>query len=318
MSNRNLDHSRLFDVHRWSGHPEVNNFVDLLYKAHIRSLEPKDRKPTQDKNPYRKALKTPLIDLYVGWVDDPLLVTAFSRANSTYRQGRYNELHISTKVKDVVDQLVEAGYVHEKIGFKDRREGGSGRVSRIWPTTRLEDLFREAQFGVEDVVASVPNRERVILKKEKDEDPKKGLIDYRETDQTRAMRDQLVRYQALLDRHHIDVCSLEEPVIKQGNGLIRIGREHVFICRIFNDGSFDRGGRYFGGWWQIIPKELRRDICIDSQFIVEKDFSSLFPRMIYCREGITPPDDPYAIDLSGLAYADCLTSAPMEQISGIT
>jgi hypothetical protein len=94
-------------------------------------------------------------------------------------------------------------------------------------------------------------------------DPKKGLIDYRDTVQTRAMRDQLVRYQALLDRHHIHICSLEEPVIRQGNGLLRIGREHVFICRIFNDGSFDRGGRYFGGWWQIIPKEFRRDICID-------------------------------------------------------
>jgi len=304
MPNRDLDHSRLFDVHRWSDHPEVNRLVDRLYEAHIRCLEPTERKPTQDKNPYRKALKTLLIDLYVGWVDDPLLVTAFSRSNRSYEQGRYNELHISAKVKDVVDQLVEAGYLHEKVGFKDRREGGSGRVSRIWPTTRLEDLFREARFGVEDVVASTPDRERVILKKGKDEDPKKGLINYRDTDQTRAMRDQLVRYQTLLDRHHIDVCSLEEPVIKQGNGLLRIGREHVFICRIFNDGSFDRGGRYFGGWWQIVPQELRRDICIDGQFIVEKDFSSLFPRMIYCLEGITPPDDPYAIDLSGLAYAD--------------
>ena len=118
------------------------------------------------------------------------------------------------------------------------------------------------------------------------------------------MRDQLVRYQSLLDRHHIDDCSLEEPVIRQGKGLVRIGPEQVFICRIFNDGSFDRGGRYFGGWWQIIRKELRRDICIDGQFIVEKDFSSLFPRMIYCLDGITPPDDPYGIDLSSLAYAD--------------
>jgi hypothetical protein len=26
--------------------------------------------------------------------------------------------------------------------------------------------------------------------------------------------------------------------------------------------------------------------------------------MIYCLDGITPPDDPYGIDLSSLAYAD--------------
>ena len=35
--------------------------------------------------------------------------------------------------------------------------------------------------------------------------------------------------------------------------------------------------------------------------------------MIYCLEGITPPDDPYAIDLSGLAYADM----PPEQGRGL-
>ena len=74
MTNRDLNHSRLFDVHRWSEHPEVNALVDRLYEVHIRCLEPTDRKRTQDKNPYRKALKTLLIDLYVGWVDDPLLV----------------------------------------------------------------------------------------------------------------------------------------------------------------------------------------------------------------------------------------------------
>ena len=177
MTNRDLNYSRLFDVHRWSDHPEVDALVDRLYEAHIRSLEPTDRKPTQDKNPCRKALKTLLIDLYVGWVDDPLLVTAFARSNRAYRQGQYNELHISAKVKDVVDQLVVAGYLLNKDGFKDRREGGSGRVSRIWATTRLGDLFREARFGVEDIFTASPNRERVIFKKGKDEDSKKKLID---------------------------------------------------------------------------------------------------------------------------------------------
>lgn len=50
--------------------------------------------------------------------DDPLLVTAFSRSNRSYEQGRYNELHISAKVKDVVDRLIEAGYLHQKEGSR--------------------------------------------------------------------------------------------------------------------------------------------------------------------------------------------------------
>ena len=89
MTNRDLKHSRLFDVHRWSEHPEVKALVNRLYEVHIRCLEPTDRKRTQDKNPYRKALKTLLIDLYVGWVDDPLLVTSGSTVERIMSRHQY-------------------------------------------------------------------------------------------------------------------------------------------------------------------------------------------------------------------------------------
>ena len=35
MTNRDLNYSRLFDVHRWSDHPEVNALEDRLYEVHL-------------------------------------------------------------------------------------------------------------------------------------------------------------------------------------------------------------------------------------------------------------------------------------------
>ena len=295
MTNRDLNHSRLFDVHRWSDHPEVNILVESVYRDFVQKLEPDSRKPTQDKNPYRKALKTLLIDLFVGWCEDPMLVTAISRSDGAYKQGRYNELHISRKVIEVVDALVEAGLLETKIGFNDRRSG-HGKVTRIWTSPSLEDLFRKARFGVDNVLRSSSDRERIILKRGKDEDPRKGLIDYKDTAQTCAMREQLVRYQALLGRHHIDICSLEDPVLPMDGFNLPIRPETVFIYRVFNDGRFDRGGRFFGGWWQQVPSRYRRDICIDGGYTVEKDLSTLHPTLLYARAGVDAPADPYDVE----------------------
>ena len=43
MTDKNTEHSRLLDVHRHSNYPEVNEFVDAFWKAHIYApiFEPK-------------------------------------------------------------------------------------------------------------------------------------------------------------------------------------------------------------------------------------------------------------------------------------
>ena len=34
------------------------------------------------------------------------------------------------------------------------------------------------------------------------------------------------------------------------------------LYRPFNNGSFEEGGRFYGGWWQSVPKEFRPSITI--------------------------------------------------------
>ena len=53
------------------------------------------------------------------------------------------------------------------------------------------------------------------------------------------------------------------------------------LVRIFSNGSFKEGGRFYRGWWQNVPSGYRKNITIDSKKTCEYDFSQLNPHMIY-------------------------------------
>jgi hypothetical protein len=51
--------------------------------------------------------------------------------------------------------------------------------------------------------------------------------------------------------------------------------------RIFSNGSFKQGGRFYRGWWQNVPSEYRNYITIDEKRTAEFDFSQLNPHLLY-------------------------------------
>ena len=194
-----LDHSRQLDVHTWSDHPEVNTFVDEIYEAHFEGRK---------ANVKKKHLKVVLLDLYVAWSHDPDLKIAFSRNVNDYKpKSRYNSLFISKLTIDVVDQLIEAEFVEQAIGYYDR-EKGRGKRSRFWPTDALIEKFKEAKFGPFDIGDHV-DRESIILRDEDKDD-----VPYDDTDDTERMRAILKNYNTLLSNTFIDIPTLREPYIE--------------------------------------------------------------------------------------------------------
>ena len=285
-----LDHSRQLDVHVWSKHPEVNAFVDQVYEEHFKGGNTEIRK---------KHLKVVLLDLYLSWCNDPRLKVAYRRNVNEYDAGsRYNELHISKLTIDVVDRLVSIGLLHHVKGFNDR-ESGIGRVSRMWPTDKLIAMFQDARFGPLDIGESA-DRECIVLKNDHDE-----KIEYEDTDETKRMRSVLREYNDLLRRTFIDIPTLEqsfinlEPSKKGKPTLLRVNQHDKFVRRIFNRGSFEKNGRFWGGWWQRCPKEWRGKIFLNDRPTSELDYSGLHPVLLYAKEGIDywreVNADPYAI-----------------------
>ncbi len=207
-------------------------------------------------------------------------------------------------------------------GFFDRREGGGSRITRM----RLEydfysfffrspvrpDKFpyqfpqppeiTDSEIGYPfDAFRQDEDTEVVRLKNEQ-----KELIDYADDEYTNSARDHLREWNLFALQFHADVLLSDqefqaveldvEDEESEGNSNGRIVLQKKQLYRIFNNGSFDQGGRLYGGWWQEIPSDLRRYITIDGMRTVEIDYSNMQPAMLYAIEGELLPNDAYSID----------------------
>ncbi|TIS23901.1 MAG: hypothetical protein E5X07_15770 [Mesorhizobium sp.] len=87
------------------------------------------------------------------------------------------------------------------------------------------------------------------------------------------------------------------------------------LYRIFNEARFDHGGRFYGGWWQSIPKEYRRCITINGMPTVEVDFSSMQLAMLYAQVGQQLEGDAYAIDGIGPEFRPVVKTTTLKMIN---
>ena len=69
------------------------------------------------------------------------------------------------------------------------------------------------------------------------------------------------------------------------------------VRRIFNNGSFEEGGRFYGGWWERVPFRYRPHITIDGMPAVETDYSAIQPRLLLAERGVELDGDPYDIGI---------------------
>ena len=58
------------------------------------------------------------------------------------------------------------------------------------------------------------------------------------------------------------------------------------VRKIFSNGSFDKGGKFYGGWWQRISEKQREKILMDDRETIEIDYKSLHPVLAYAKKGI--------------------------------
>lgn len=298
-----LDNSQLLDVHRWSDHPEVNAFVDHIYAEHFATGNAAIRK---------KHIKVLLLDLFVRWTIDPSLKTSLARnVNSYDPDSRYNALHISKMMPEIANRLMAAGLLRQSIGYRpyesQKGQDRRGRITRVWPTSRLIKMFKDARFGPLDI-SDHAGREVIILRNvDPKNDEKQVEIEYEDTGDIKRMRLLVKAYNELLHRTFIDIPTLEAGFIDLSSASsdtprrLQVNQYDKFTRRIFNRGSFDKGGRFWGGWWQRCPKEWREKIFINDKPTSELDYSGLHIVMLYAREGIdywgTINADPYVIDL---------------------
>ena len=310
ISNDQIDpkHSKPLDVHKWSDHPEINKLVDELW---LQFVEPALGGKSNNKgksNPNRQ-LKVLLIDLYVAWLDDPTLCIGVSRNSNAYKvDTRYNALHISRKIVSLIDVLVEANYLDYLHGSHDRVNNGRfSRTSRIRPSLKLKDKFSELGVSALSIAHNYQQETVILTDYETDEEgnytksnskKKRQYIEYDDTDFTNDIRRELESYNELLQQAYIDIATLEEPFVvrtkKDGTAQrIKIDQSKKFVRRIFSRGDWNCNGRFYGGFWQQVGSDYRKDIFINDSPTVEVDYKGLHAAILSAAKGIVYGGDRY-------------------------
>jgi hypothetical protein len=125
------------------------------------------------------------------------------------------------------------------------------------------------------------------------------LISYDDDQDTRRMRRDLTLYNKKIESMFVDLF-VDDEIMPE----IDFSRKPLY--RVFK-GSFEEGGRFYGGWYQYaVSKNLRKHIVMGYAPLptpyedkirytptVELDFSGLHPRLLYSLEGIEFEGDPY-------------------------
>lgn len=295
---RELNYSRPFSLWKVSSHPGVERITGPLFQefSEWRHIRP------QDEDKARQMLTAVCLDLFAAYESDPRTFLAYSRNKNDYSAGsRYQPTFLSFRLMvALTDFLSERGWTNDALGM--RSPGWQeGRRSRMRATDALIGIFRAEGVALEHIEEDQA-QETIILR-----DSSKNEIYYEDTEQTHVMRERLKAINSCLKDHCVlleisdaEFDILAERVSTTGNSGNQdrqpIDFSRVTLKRVFNNSSFEAGGRFYGGFWQNIPREYRKFITINDKYTSELDYSGLHINMLYAIEGLPlPEDDPYTL-----------------------
>lgn len=224
-----------------------------------------------------------------------------------YVSSRYQNKLISYRihVERAYHGMIELGYLREvKSGVNTSTVK---YLTRYEATDKLVSLFKAEELSslaVTNPVIENPELIRVRL----NIDGERRLVGYDESPQTREMRENVAFINSVIARQWYDLeltdaefLELEDRMHNrslernEGDGRLRLHDRHLY--RVFNSLDFDKGGRFYGGWWEGIPSEYRAKLLINGKRTEELDFGSLHPTILYAKHGLALPKDAYEISL---------------------
>ncbi len=293
---KELANSRPLCVHRWSDYPEADRAVELVVER-IRAQGHVKRVQQQHK----VVLKVVILDLYAAWVHDPSRYLGYSRDAGYYKAAsQYNSLGIGyCRLIYVIDALQDLKYITSAPGCKNRTTG-YGRRTRMRATKKLINLMVNDAGLKPEMIARDHNEEVIILRNTDKKD-----VEYPETPDTEDLRAHARTINQFLSSHMLNLHISDKQIVNLAKRLVRNDKHPIDFTRtrlrrIFNNESFDQGGRFYGGWWQEIPSEYRKFIEISGKRTIEIDYSGFHPRLLYAQEGIDYTSDPYGMPVTGI------------------
>lgn len=159
-----------------------------------------------------------------------------------------------------------------EMAFLELQAGNqkNGEVTSFWAGKRLKTRINERKLAYLDLTLEKA-KDVIELREAKTHGQAKGkLIKYPETELTTQYRDEIEQINAFL--RDADICY-------QGDKDIDDAR--IELKRIFNNGSFEEGGRLYGAFWLNLSPDDKKEITIDDEWVVGLDYGQMAVRLAY-------------------------------------
>ena len=268
-----------FQYKAYSKHPEVNAYSETLLDELVATYQ---RKPNEKRQKtLRKWMKVAVAGLYLAGCYKRNTVQITRSRGLYYGKSQRSPMHHPELLK-IFEWLIEAGYLN-KVKEAHQADGvhwvpATYELSRKWidvcclvspVTAKNEAIIRSiTRNPAAPAVELRQDGKRLPLKSH----PEKSIWNAR----VKAYNNRLTKHEFRLNRE------LLAPVL-------------LSITRIFSDGSYSKGGRYYSNFQQF-KSQLRLFTTIDGEPVAEIDYKSLHPSLLYQRAGMTESkEDAYTI-----------------------
>lgn len=230
-------------------------------------------------------------------------LVAYSRRPSQYSDG---PMRISGReLGRTVDAL-------DRLGLVCRNKGRRHRTSTYGVTAKLLDIASQCGVSPKSLVCRVPPARLLRLYGPKPKQkpwarrPKAELLDFDPDHQTERRTAQLEAINGFIGKQEI-ACPISVEAEARWAESLNADEEYIgeqlrkpdltqldLYC-VFNNGSFEQGGRLYGGWWINAPKGCRTQITIDGQPTVELDYKCYHINMLYHERNSECDGDAYEL-----------------------
>jgi hypothetical protein len=254
----------------------------------IEASEGRSRSRTTDEQlRFKRAVYVLLTDLWKAVKSTPIRECSINKRSGWYSENpRYRDPLLTYKQMIAVFKgLLRIGFIEvTQEGYYDRvtLQGGLTRfVARDELLERLLELDGHPAISIKPNL----NAETIILRN--NVDGKKALQEYEDTPATERYRSNLKKINSCFLNHWCDLEVQDTEVTKLEARIANHATKEPIdfsqrtLVRIFSNGSFKQGGRFYRAWWQNVPSEYRKYITIDEKRTAEFDFSQLNPHLLY-------------------------------------
>lgn len=254
----------------------------------IEAIENRKRSRDPERHlSFSHAVHVLLLDLWKSIHCIPLRECKINKRAGYYSENpRYrDQLLTYRQMIAAFNGLLALGFIEiRNEGYYDRTIH-QGSLTKFVAKDELLERLREIEIHPALSIQPDLNRESILLRNIID--GHRQYVDYNDTPKTDEYRQNLKRINQCFLRHWADIEIKDtefdalEAHIGADDERLPIDFTARTLVRIFSNGSFKEGGRFYRGWWQNVPSEYRKHITIDMKQTVEYDFSQLNPHMLY-------------------------------------